>query len=303
MLPTPLEALYTQFPPLAGQPGANSQRELGEFYAFNLEELRPEHRHCPPLPFNRQAFSKVGLTYGGGRLELTDRTVEVEPNTLLLTTPRLAFRWVPRQTKPMGCFCLFTDEFLVPAKGSALVAELPLLHPGAYPLVPLTPAQLPAVEVIFQKMQQEAAGNYAYKYDLLRTYLVELLHLMQKYHPLPSQALVLPAAGLAGQFADLLEQQFPLHGPAPPPALRSAADYADQLAVHVVHLNRVLKQVTGHTTTALIGQRVAQQAKLLLRHTPQSVGEVAAQLGFADAAHFCTFFKRVTKLTPGDFRR
>lgn len=210
MLPTSLDALSTQFPlPTAQQLGA-SQREVGEFYVFNLNELRPEHRHCPPIPFNRQAFSKIGLTYGGGRLELADRAVEVEPNTLLLTTPRLAFRWVPRQAKPRGCFCLFTDEFLLPAKGGALVAELPLLQPGAYPLVPLTPAQLPAVNAIFRKMKQESVGNYPYKQDLLRLYLVELLHLMQKYHSVPGPALVLPAAGLASQFANLLEQQFPL---------------------------------------------------------------------------------------------
>lgn len=132
--------------------------------------------------------------------------MEVEPNTLLLTTPRLAFRWVPRQAKPSGCFCFFTDEFLLPAKGGALVAELPLLQPGAYPLVPLTPAQLPVVNTLFQKMKQETLGDYAYKQDLLRMYPVELLHLMQQFQPVPGPVFVLSAAGLASQFANLLEQ-------------------------------------------------------------------------------------------------
>ena len=112
------------------------------------------------------------------------------------------------------------------------------------------------------------------------------------------------AAGrLAAQFAELLERQFPLAAPASAPHLRTAKDYASALAVHVVHLNRVLKEATGHTTTTLIGNRLAHEAKLLLKQTTHNVSEVADQLGFTDAAHFCTFFKRHTGLTPGDFRQ
>jgi AraC family transcriptional activator of pobA len=75
------------------------------------------------------------------------------------------------------------------------------------------------------------------------------------------------------------------------------------LAVHVNHLNRVLKETTGHTTTALISRRLAQEAKLLLKQTAWSISEIADSLGFADVAHFCTFFKRHAGQTPGDFRR
>ncbi|RYY11300.1 MAG: AraC family transcriptional regulator [Cytophagaceae bacterium] len=159
------------------------------------------------------------------------------------------------------------------------------------------------MEAIFQKMTQELASTYAYKYDLLRTYLAELIHLVQKLQPAAAPARPPAAARLAAQFAELLERQFSLAGPAGLPRLRTAKDYADALAVHVVHLNRVLKEVTGHTTTTLLGNRLAHEAKLLLKQTTQNVSEIADQLGFADVAHFCTFFKRHTGLTPGDFRQ
>ena len=99
-----------------------------------------------------------------------------------------------------------------------------------------------------------------------------------------------------------MERQFPLETPRQHLRLRTATDYAGHLAVHVNHLNRVLKETTGHTTTALIGGRVAQEAKLLLKHTSWTVSEIADGLGFADVAHFCNFFKRQTGLVPGDFR-
>ena len=99
------------------------------------------------------------------------------------------------------------------------------------------------------------ASDYAYKYDLLRTYLVELIHVVQKLQPASAPALAPAAARLATQFTELLEHQFPLNAPASQPRLRTAKDYADALAVHVNHLNRVLKETTGHTTTTLIGNR------------------------------------------------
>ncbi|RZK93313.1 MAG: helix-turn-helix domain-containing protein, partial [Hymenobacter sp.] len=49
--------------------------------------------------------------------------------------------------------------------------------------------------------------------------------------------------------------------------------------------------------------RLKQEAKLLLKQTAWSISEIADSLGFADVAHFCTFFKRHAGQTPGDFRR
>ena len=130
-----------------------------------------------------------------------------------------------------------------------------------------------------------------------------MIHAGQKLQPAPAAAPAHHAAArLAARFTDLLERQFPLETPRQRLRLRTAQDYAGQLAVHVNHLNRVLKQATGLTTTALLAGRVAQEAKMLLRHTSWSVSEIADSLGFADAAHFCNFFKRQTGLVPGAFR-
>ncbi len=293
MKPTSLEALYSKFIPVVGDAPPDMQRELGQFDVFSLGNLRPGYDHRPPMPFNRQAFYKISLTHGRGRIEYADQAIETGPNTLFLATPRTSYRWTPLAPVPSGYFCIFTDEFLRPLKGGMLGEELPIFQPGAHPVVTLTAAE----EAIFQKMVHEMVSDYAYKYGLLRTYLVELLHFVQKLQPASAPAIAPAAARLADQFAELLERQFPLEGP-PPPRLRTAKAYADHLAVHVNHLNRVLKEATGHTTTALVSHRTAQKAKLLLKQTTQNVSEEADYLGFTDVAHF----KRQTGLTPGGFR-
>ena len=114
---------------------------------------------------------------------------------------------------------------------------------------------------------------------------------MQKLQPAPALLATHSAAErVATQFADLLEQQSPRTSPQPPLRLRTATDYANQLAVHVNHLNRVLREANGQTATALISSRLMQEVKVLLKQTNWRISEIADSLGFADVAHFCTFF-------------
>ncbi len=307
MKPNSLEELYTKLVPVAGAgPGAlppDMQREIGHFNVFNVADLMRDRREKPPMAFDRRAFYKISLIRGRSRVEYADQAMDVEQSALWFATPRVPYRWLPYDLAQTGYFCIFTDEFLRPAQGGLVLDELPVFQPGGCPVWEVTDAEYAAVEVVFQKMAQEITSSYAYKYDLLRAYLLELIHLVQKLQPAPARAPAHSASvRVAALFADLLERQFPLESPQQRLRLRTATDYADQLAVHVNHLNRVLKETTGHTTTKLIGGRVTQEAKILLKQTNWNVSEIADSLGFADVAHFCNFFKRQTGLVPGAFR-
>ncbi|HRV55681.1 MAG TPA: helix-turn-helix transcriptional regulator, partial [Mangrovimonas sp.] len=78
--------------------------------------------------------------------------------------------------------------------------------------------------------------------------------------------------------------------------------FAETLGIHVNHLNKVLKEITGKTTTEIISSRINQEAKILLKETPWNISEIAYSLGFDEVAHFSNFFKRKTKLSPLSFR-
>jgi AraC family transcriptional activator of pobA len=306
--PNSLEAFYTN---LSAPPGADvsallplgRHREVGHFNVFNVADLMMNYRHRPPMTFDRRAFYKISLIQGRSQVENADKVVEIDGRGLWFATSRVPYRWLPHDLNQTGYFCVFTDEFLLPAKSGVVLDELPIFQPGAYPVLAVTDAEYEMVEAIFRKMTQELASTYAYKYDLLRTYLLELIHVGQKLQPAPPQAIVHNAsARVTALFGELLERQFPLETPQQQLRLRTAKHYADELAVHVNHLNRVLKETTGCTTTKLISSRVAQEAKILLKQTNWSVSEIADSLGFTDVAHFCHFFKRHTSLAPSAFR-
>jgi AraC-like DNA-binding protein len=278
-------------------------RATGHFNVFDVAALQPRYGQKPPMPYDRRQYYKISLVRGRSRAEYADKTIDIEQG-LLFAAPQVPYHWLPLTSNPGGYFCVFTPEFLLPARSGGALDELPLFRPGGCPVFLLSDADCAAVEAIFRKMAQEIRSAYAYKDDLLRTYVLELIHFGQKLQPAPA----LPptpnaAARVSALFAELLERQFPIEGPQRPLRLRTAGDYAAQLAVHVNHLNKVLRETSGLTTSAHLNARLALEARRLLRAGTWNVAEVSDCLGFADPAHFSAFFKRKTGLTPLAFRQ
>ncbi|WP_229366073.1 helix-turn-helix domain-containing protein [Fibrisoma montanum] len=257
----------------------------------------------PPMAFDRRAFYKISLNRGHSRIEYADKVVDVGQQALWFANSQVPYRWLPHDEAQTGYFCIFTENFLLPAQVRTSLDELPIFRPGSSPVLMVDDDDFACLKAIFEKMSNEISSSYTYKYDLLRAYLLELIHMGQKRQPSPVSASPHTAsARVTALFTDLLERQFPLATPQQQLRLRTAKDYADQLALHVNHLNRVLRETTGYTTTKLIGDRVTQEAKMLLKQTDWAVSEISDSLGFADVAHFCNFFKRQTGQVPSALR-
>lgn len=279
------------------------QQEIGHFNVFNTKELFQRIREKPVMPYDRRMYYKISLISGRNRAEYADKVIDIERNALLFATPKVPYHWLPQEVEQAGHFCIFTEEFLLPAKSGVVLDDLPLFRAGAYPVFQVSDEQSAAINAIFQKMHQEIGSNYAYKYDLIRNYILEIIHFGQKLQPVTALYPTHNAsARVASLFIELLERQFPIEPPQQRLELRTAKDYAARLAVHVNHLNKVLKENTGRTTTEIISGRVAQEAKLLLRQTNWTISEISDSLGFAEVAHFSNFFKRQTTVSPVAFR-
>ena len=101
---------------------------------------------------------------------------------------------------------------------------------------------------------------------------------------------------------ELLERQFPIDETHQIIKFRSASEFADQLNVHVNHLNRAVKGITRLTTTQHISNRILQESQSLLRKTDWNVSEIAYALGFNEATHFNNFFKKHLNTSPTQYR-
>jgi AraC-like DNA-binding protein len=279
-------------------------REIGHFNIFNLGEFVTKFKDDPAqMPYNRRGYYKVSLVTGKNRLEYADKVARIDAHALVFATPRIPYHWVPLDDEQQGFFCIFTEEFLLQSKSGVVLDELPIFKPGGYPVFELSDQQSLQLRAIFEKMQEEIESNYLFKYDLIRNYLLELIHFGQKLQPMTTYNHAHDAASrVSSLFIELLERQFPIDSQHQRLSLRSAQDFADRLSIHANHLNKLLKESTGKTTTEHIFGRIAQEAKILLKQTDWNIAEIAYSLGFEQPSHFSTFFKKQTSMTPVELR-
>jgi AraC family transcriptional regulator, transcriptional activator of pobA len=297
---TTVEAFYEEINTLLPE---GISKEMGHFNVFDVAELFEKMKEKKVMPYNRRAYYKISLILGRNTAEYADKVVHIEKNTLLFATPKIPYHWTPLDFDQKGHFCVFTDDFLLKSKSGIVLDDLPIFKANSFPIFQLSDEAEIEIEAIFKKMHKEINSNYAFKYDLLRNYVLELIHFGQKLQPATSLYTTHTASErVASLFLELLERQFPIETPQQQLQLRSAKDYADRLSVHINHLNAILKENTGKTTTFLISNRITQEAKFLLKQTDWNVSEIAHSLGFEEVAHFSNFFKRQTTFSPNNFR-
>jgi AraC-like DNA-binding protein len=276
----------------------NLQKEIGHFNVFKLDEYTGPCAKA--IPYSRKDFYKISLISGRNKVHYADKTVEIEKNALLFANPNIPYSWEAIDERQSGYFCIFTEAFF---KQSPHFREYPVFQPGGQPILILTESQIEVLSAIYLKMFDEIESDYVYKYDLLRNYVLELVHFAQKLQPAKTIHRNSNAtARISSLFTELLERQFPIESPFQQIRFRSAIEYANQLDIHVNHLNRALKETTGKTTSELIAERLIQEAVALLRHTKWNVSDIAHSLGFEEPTHFNNFFKKRTSQTPTKYR-
>lgn len=83
---------------------------------------------------------------------------------------------------------------------------------------------------------------------------------------------------------------------------RNVHFYAEQMNISIAKLTEVCKEVFGTTPKKIIASAVVNEIKLLLKHTPMTIKEVAFELNFEDVSNFIRFFIKATGLSPKEYR-
>lgn len=278
----------------------NLKKDIGHFNVFRTEDCVGANKQPPQ--YTRRDFYKISLTRGKHLYHYADKSLEISGSTLIFFNPSVPYIYQNQSENPSGFFCIFKEAFFT-ERFRGGIREMPMFIPGNKPTYALDKAQDKYVSQIFEKMLEEIGSDYTYKYDLIRNYIMEIIHYAMKIQP--TETLYQHADAntrITAVFTELLERQFPIESTSQRFELRSARDFANQLAVHVNHLNRAIRLTTGKTTTEHIFERLTSEAKALLKHTNWNIAEISYCLGFEEPAHFNHFFKKQTNLTPSSFR-
>jgi AraC-like DNA-binding protein len=83
----------------------------------------------------------------------------------------------------------------------------------------------------------------------------------------------------------------------------SLDDIAKNLYITKEHLSRLFKKEMGVTISEYIIKTKIEQAKNMLQHTDYNILDIAVLLNFANSSHFSNSFKKITGVSPSDYRK
>lgn len=276
----------------------NNELKLKGFKAFQIEDDSAATR-----TYSRKDFFKICLTTGKSKIHYADRSFEMDGTILFFGNPHIPYSWETLSTTYIGYTCLFSEVFLKQTERSESLLQSPFFKFGGTPVLNISEAQRLFLNTLFQKMIEEQKSNYLYKDELIRNYINLIIHEAMKLQPSENYHQNKNAAArITSVFLELLERQFPIETTDHQLQMKTAQDYAQQLNIHINHLNRAVKEVTGKSTTTHITERIATEAKALLQHTDWNISEIAYALGFEYPTYFNNFFKRITGTNPRSLR-
>ncbi|MGK5629420.1 helix-turn-helix domain-containing protein [Streptomyces sp. URMC 123] len=252
------------------------------------------------FPHRHTFYEIVHVTGGRGHHVVDLSRWPLHPPHLCVIVPGQVHYW-EAVTELRGRVVLFDDAFLLPHPGDrALLRRL-----GEHPWFRLDARDSADIAPVVAELAREYRARRPGMVSVLQAYLHILIvragRLLDRSPDLPAApAAARPrydgAAALAERFALLLARPEDLAG-------CSVGSCAARLGVSVGYLTEAVKLATGRTPGQLIRHCQALEAKRLLASTDLTVSRVAREVGFADPAYFCRFFRRETGATPGQFRR
>jgi len=277
----------------------NLKNEIGHFNVFSLEPFVGDK--AQPVPYKRRDYYKIMLVIGNSKVHYADKVVEVKKQALSFSNPQIPYKWEHLDNVRSGSFCVFNQHFF---HQYGNLNQYSVFQPNGIHIFELSDEQVKKLAAIYERMFEEINSDYIHKYDVLRNLVFELLHFAMKIQPTANydKQKINASTRISVLFLELLERQFPIDDNHQRINLRSASEFANQLNIHVNHLNRGIKETTQKTTSQVVAERILQESKILLKHSNWSVAEIAYALGFTEVTHFNNFFKKHVQLSPLKFR-
>jgi AraC family transcriptional regulator, transcriptional activator of pobA len=267
-------------------------------YRCNWKNVIPSHR----LPY----YMVFLVMEGEGIHTFGTREYYIRPNMLCFLSPDVINSWYSEEEEHRGFFCTFSDDFFnLGLENKRFLSELPFFQLDGEAALHLSDEQMNTYIALFRLMEGEYKNPTKHTDQILRSYLHALLNKAFAAYQVPNCAIRPPHhAGLRllKAFRALYMQDFGVLKEGKVLRLKQVATYADELGVSQNHLNDTIKAITGQSAGRLIRNQLAKHALMCLKHSDQTISEIAYQLGFEDPAYFSRFYKKQTGRSPSEYR-
>lgn len=273
----------------------NEAADLEHFYFNTLRAHLDKNHQSISKAHKHDFYLFVLFTKGSGTHEIDFETYEVKENTAFFLNPGQVHSWTLSEDVE-GYIFFHTKDFYDTYFSNRKINLYPFFYLYLKsPLLQLDTESRTEVVRILSSLETEYQSDKPYKKDKILN-LIDGLYLESARHYLQgngdNQGSFQYNAHIE-RFENLLEAHYK--------EANSASYYAERMNISSKHLNRIIQEFYGKTSTDVITDRVILEAKRLLVENKHNFQEIALLLGFEDYPYFNRVFKRKTGFSPRDF--
>ena len=155
----------------------NMELNLKGFKVYEIDNNAIGH------DYSRKDFYKINITTGEFIFHYADNNVETDGTFLFFANPHIPYSCEVISPVHSGFTCLFSYYFLKLSDRSETLLQSPFFKIGGTPIIELNKEQKESIFGIFKKMLAEQNSDYAFKGDLIRSYIHLIIHEALKMQP------------------------------------------------------------------------------------------------------------------------
>jgi len=247
-------------------------------------------------PANRPYYQVVLISKGTGYCHIDLEDFKIKNNTLILIPPNRYFQFKP-DGDITGVILSFDACFLTFAlqgSGNDFItgtqAEMKMVS-----VIELS-TDIALLEHLCLEMKEELQAPDSLQLESLSGLFKRFLVLLRRYaRTIRQEESSSKKMRLFHDFYHKVDIHYK--------SMKFVSEYARELSVSANYLADVIKQVTGHSASYHISQRIIQEAKRQALYSDANMKMVAYSLGFADQAHFSKFFRRGAGINFSEFKK
>jgi AraC-like DNA-binding protein len=172
----------------------------------------------------------------------------------------------------------------------------PFLHGS--PVLSLQSHEQAYVEQILDKFASELTDRRFYFDIRLKALMLELFIFVLRLRETTMNRPMVPDKILHSRVSDIARFINDHYG-----ERLTLADLSSRFYISPYYLSRIFKSATGFSFVEYITTIRIREAQKLLRETERKISIIAETVGFDDFAHFGRIFKRITGITPMQYRK
>ncbi|RDB06025.1 helix-turn-helix transcriptional regulator [Runella aurantiaca] len=263
------------------------------FHVSRIEDYK-NHLTLPLLPHRRSVCFFIFLTKGKVIRSKGLSNYEIIPDSFffLAADQITSLEYVSPDAE--GFYCHFLPEIF---NHSALKIDFeydfPFFQITGEPLLKVSDKE--RVMQLLHILENENYKNREDRFGVIPLYLHALLSELKLQLEPTGQKIKNASAHLTQRYKNALSEFIY--------DKKTVAEFADYLAVTPNHLHKCIKTTTGKSAHHLLEDMRILEAKVLLKQTNLTIGEIAFKIGRFEPSDFSRFFRINTGITPSAYRQ